>query len=91
MLAVVGGCPLIVGARFPAAAARTVMRKLGSVDVDFPSETAIDRSPVTPTSACVGVPLTSPVVASICSHAGLPVTLNVSASPSASDAVGLKE
>lgn len=68
----------------------TVTRNAGSVAVARPSDTDTSRSPVVPTSEAVGVPLNSPDAASNCIQFGRPVMLNVSVSPSASEAVGRK-
>lgn len=87
----VAGCPMIDGARFVAMAARTVIRNAAREAVALPSVTEIAMSPVTPTSGAPGEPLTSPVAGSSCSHEGLPAALNVSESPSPSDAAGRNE
>src|SRR5690349_5166850 len=85
----------MVGARFAgvgaASAAAMVMRNGPIESVALPSDTVISMSSVWPTFAAVGVPDSVPFATLNCAHAGSPVTVNDSASLSASLACGANE
>ncbi len=74
----------------PVAICVTVTLKAVRAVESWPSETDRVMPAAVPTLPAAGVPLSSPVLAFRVNHAGLFITLNVSASPSESDAVGLK-
>ena len=84
-VAPVAGEPEIVGARLVCA---TVTVNAGRVVVAVPSLTLITMPDAVPTFAAAGVPESVPSLLLIDNHAGLPRTLNVRRSPSASAAVG---
>ena len=84
-VALVGGEPEIVGARLVCA---TVMANAGRLVVAVPSLTLITMPDAVPTLAAAGMPASVPSALLIDNHAGLPRTLNVRLSPSASAAVG---
>jgi hypothetical protein len=75
----------------PVLVATTCTVNAASVLVALPSETLIVIVALEPTSPCPGVPETLPVDVLNVAHAGRPVTLNDSVSPSASEAVGVNE
>ena len=85
---VVVGLPPMVGAEFGVSV--TLIENGGSVAESVPSDTEITMGPTLPAEPAGGVPLRRPVLLLNASHAGLPETLKVSASPSASDADGWK-
>ncbi len=84
-VALVAGEPEIVGARLVCV---TVMANAGRLVETLPSLTLITMPDAVPTLAAAGVPVSVPSALLIDDHAGLPRTLNVSLSPSASAAVG---
>jgi hypothetical protein len=89
------GVPEIMGGVFEgvgaASFAATVMRNGPMESVAFVSVTVISISPVSPTSASPGVPLSVPFATLKEAHDGLPVMEKLSASLSASEAAGAKE
>ena len=84
-VALVAGEPEIVGARLVCA---TVTVNAGRLVVAVPSLTLITIPVAVPTFAAAGVPVSVPSLLLIDNHDGLPRTLNVRRSPSASAAVG---
>src|SRR5687768_10286415 len=84
----VGGVQLIVAEPF--ATAVTVIEKAARDAVALPSLTEITMPDVVPASLASGVPESVPAVVLNDAQAGLFVMLNVSASPSPSDAIGVK-
>src|SRR6185503_15238233 len=85
-VAVVGGVPEIVGARFGAAS--TVIVNAGSDALAVPSPTLITMLPKAP--AAVGVPASRPVAVLKVAQLGRFAIANVSVPPSGSLAVGVK-
>ncbi len=80
--------PVMVGARLVDC---TVIVKGASDAVACPSLTVIAMLPKMPALAAVVAPASRPVLGSNVAHAGRFETANVSASPSKSTAVGVKE
>src|SRR5262245_3191133 len=87
--------PEIVGGEFVGGGvvvrARTVMRNGPTERVSRPSLTLIVMSPVSPTLASPGVPVSAPVSALNAAHVGLPSIVNSRKSSSASEALGVNE
>jgi hypothetical protein len=86
----VGGVQLSVARPVALDAALTPIEKLASEADALPSLTLIAMLPYVPTCAEVGVPESLPVLVLNEAHEGLLVMLNVSVSPLASRAVGVK-